>query len=146
MGNAPETLFAYSLDSSFGPQWRCQPAAMQPMTVFDLTQYTRIDVVDDLRINLDHWRHDVGKLHSQVDRLTAERDQAVAALRDMTAENARLVGEVEGADERGARIVEALFIRGVSHEKWPDYFRNREAGNKMLEARARAFLAGEGKV
>lgn len=36
-------------------------------------------------------------------------------------------------DERGARICEALLRRGVSPEKWPDYFRVRALGDALLE-------------
>ncbi len=34
---------------------------------------------DELRTTLEHWRHECGKLHSQVDRLRAENAQLIAA-------------------------------------------------------------------
>jgi len=39
---------------------------------------------------------------------------------------------LESEDERGARICEALRRKGVSPEKWPDYFRVRAAGDALL--------------
>jgi len=50
--------------------------------------------------------------------------------------------EVAKHDERAARICEALHRQGVSPEKWPDYFRNRAAGDQLL---ARAALQGATK-
>ncbi len=52
------------------------------------------------------------------------------------------IAALEGAEgERAARICEALLRKGVSPEKWPDYFRVRSAGDELL---ARAALTSGG--
>ncbi len=53
---------------------------------------------------------------------------------DLTQEGQALIA-TEG--ERAARICEALMRKGVSPEKWPDYFRVRSAGDALLSAALR---------
>ena len=52
---------------------------------------------DRLAKNLDHWRTEVGKLHSKVDRLTAELDQAAGVIVDRNREIADLIADLDTA-------------------------------------------------
>lgn len=78
-----------------------------------LIAYMRNHADDILnRINaLEHWRQEVGKLHSQVDRLTAalaERDATIAA---QTEAKLQLMDQVEAARE----ATENAYLEGFGH-------------------------------
>jgi len=59
----------------------------------------------------------------------------VAAAPTIATALADALDEIARQDERAARICEALMRRGVSPEKWPDYFRVRSAGDELLGAK-----------
>jgi len=73
------------------------------------------------------------QLESGAVGMTLEQDEvrALVALGDALEAAEAKVAE---ANERGARICEILFRKGISPEKWPDYMRFRSAGDALIAA------------
>lgn len=73
-------------------------------------------MVNDLMIRIENVNGSTNDLGIVADRITKALDLDEA--------------------ERSARICEALMRQGVSPEKWSDYFRVREAGDRLLNKTA----------
>jgi hypothetical protein len=133
-----EALMDGTTQAPQGPWWRIGPtlAAQLLRCMDERDEYKRLAVA--------------GEITSRLQTITEARAEAAEAtlktvlnreaetyvrlenkIEAAEAENARLTA-VEG--ERAARICEALHRKGVLPEKWPDYFRVREAGDALLAA------------
>lgn len=69
------------------PALSARVAELEARSLLDGKAMTETAMARDRAMtNLEHWRHEVGKLHSKVDRISAERDRLAAenaAMRDL---------------------------------------------------------------